>query len=74
VLLLFQATVESALVGREGDLTLSFRDGARLRVQPSPDYEAWQISGPDRLLVVCMPGGGEPAIWDEDSPSGTFSS
>jgi hypothetical protein len=43
--------------------TLSFSLGAlSVRAAPSPKYEAWNVAGPDKQLVVCMPGG-ELAIW-----------
>ena len=55
-------TVEAAVVDRAGALDVTFDTGARLRVEPDPHYEAWNVSGPDGALVVSMPGG-EPAVW-----------
>lgn len=52
-----RATVDSA-----GTLNMVFERGARISVGPDPDYEAWNVSGPDGALVVSMPGG-ELAIW-----------
>jgi hypothetical protein len=66
---LIGAEVQSVDFSREGELAVTFRNGERLLVGPVPDVEAWQITGPGGLLVVCMPGGGEPAIWDENSLS-----
>jgi hypothetical protein len=62
VLGLFQTTVDEAFVEEGGTLNVVFREGGHLCSQPHPDYEAWQLYGPG-LLIVCMPGGGEPAIW-----------
>jgi hypothetical protein len=28
-----------------------------------PNGEAWEVTGPDTVKFVCMPDGGEPAIW-----------
>ena len=43
--------------------TLTFAVGpVTVTAAPSPKYEAWNISGPDKQLVVCTPGG-ELAIW-----------
>lgn len=32
--------------------------GLQLLVPPSPDYESWNVVGPDHVRVVSMPGGG----------------
>lgn len=47
----------SATVDPRGTLRISFDDGAHLQVEPDDAYEAWNVSGPDGALVVCMPGG-----------------
>jgi hypothetical protein len=60
---LFTATVTEALVTPEGTLCVEFDDGRALRADPHPDYEAWSITGPGGAKTICMPGGGEPAIW-----------
>jgi len=44
-----------------GTLSLDVGD-AHLRAAPDPTFEAWNVAGPDKQLVVCMPGG-ELAIW-----------
>jgi hypothetical protein len=47
-----------------GTLSLSFADGSRLRCEPHPLYEAWEVAGgTPQYLVVCTPGGGL-AVWD----------
>jgi len=30
-----------------------------------PNYDAWELEGLGRLMVVCTPGGGEPSIFNE---------
>ena len=38
----------------DGTLLLRFADGGRLRCDPAPDYEAWQVvGGTPQYLVVC---------------------
>ena len=65
VLLLRHAVVDEALVEEDGTLTLAFRGAQHLRSEPDPNYEAWQLVGPNGLRVVCLPSGGESAIWEE---------
>ncbi|GAA0995559.1 hypothetical protein GCM10009576_078320 [Streptomyces rhizosphaericus] len=60
-------TVTSAEVGSVGGLLISFESGAELVVAPDSDYEAWELVGPNRRRVVCMPGG-EIARWSEQQP------
>jgi hypothetical protein len=40
-----------------GRLTIEFANATRIQVEPDQEYESWQISGEDGLLVVCTPGG-----------------
>jgi hypothetical protein len=59
--------VESAS-SHGGALVLVFRDGATLRCDPSPEYEAWQVEGGrPHSFIVCCPGG-ELAVWDDTPP------
>lgn len=53
-----EALVDGQLVVRRGE-------DRTLRVHPHPQYEAWGVTGPDGLRLVCMPGG-TVAVW---SPS-----
>jgi uncharacterized protein DUF6188 len=57
-------TVTEATTDKSGTLHVAFDNNARLRIDPDTSYEAWTVSGPHGMLVVCMPGG-ELAIWDE---------
>jgi hypothetical protein len=58
---LLEATVTSANVDQDGDLTITFGDD-RLVVPCDAGYEAWQLRSGRDLLIVSMPGGGL-AIW-----------
>jgi hypothetical protein len=46
-------------------LAVAFDDGARIIVQPDPDYEAWNVTGRHGMRIVCLPGGGL-ATWPAD--------
>jgi hypothetical protein len=45
-----------------GLLEIRFEDGRILRVPPDDDFEAWELSGPRGMRVVCAPGG-EISVW-----------
>ena len=57
-----ERSVAQAIIRRTGDLVLTFNEGTVLTVPPDEKYEAWELSGPGGLLVVCVPGG-SLAIW-----------
>jgi hypothetical protein len=59
---LLHKTVGQAEVGDDKVLELEFSNGAHMCVPPNDKYEAWQLSGPGGLLIICMPGG-ELAVW-----------
>jgi len=48
----------------DGRLEVLMQDGCRLSVVPEPGsaYEAWNVTGPDGLLIMSTPGG-ELALW-----------
>ena len=52
-----RARVKSAVAFKDGRLELVFESGLRWHVAPSPDFEAWMVTGPGLLRVVGMPGG-----------------
>jgi hypothetical protein len=56
----------SGQVATDGTLVLGF-GAATLTVPPAPMYEAWQVRGPDGLLIVCPPGGDYVAVWEPES-------
>jgi hypothetical protein len=49
----------------DGHLKLAFDNDLELGIAPHPQWEAWQISSADHLLIVCTPGG-QLAIWYPD--------
>jgi hypothetical protein len=55
--------VASAVADRTGWLTVRFHSGASLEVGPDGQYENWELVGPNGILIVGLPGGGEPAVW-----------
>jgi hypothetical protein len=61
--------ISSAHIAPDGTLALRF-GSATLTVPPHPMYEAWQVRGPDGLLIVCAPGGAYVAVWEPESPAG----
>lgn len=60
--------VNDAEIGDNGSLSITFDDGSRLHAAPDADYEAWNLSGPDGLLVVSM-AGGTLATWSGIAPA-----
>jgi hypothetical protein len=52
---------------RDSTLQIAFEDGASIVNPAADEVEAWEVRGPGYVLVVAMPGGGEPAIWDATS-------
>lgn len=58
--------VTSARVASDGTFVLGL-GSATVTVPPSPMYEAWQVRGPDGLLIVCSPGGDYVAVWRPES-------
>jgi hypothetical protein len=63
-LTLFERQITQAAVERGGRLLLRFDDGSEVSAPPLAGYEAWQISGPGRALIVCAPGG-HLAVWTD---------
>ena len=57
-LVLIGKTVTKALARSDGALGVTFEDGTVLSVPPDPSMEAWEFAGPDRSVVVSLPGGG----------------
>ena len=50
-------TVSTAVANSVGSLMVTFADGTRLSVEPSPDYEAWGAVSPGGVQYICLPGG-----------------
>lgn len=63
LLALYPAALEHAFVEGDGELVIEFAGGAQVLVPPHDRYEAWSVVGPGTYLLVCPPGGGDPANW-----------
>lgn len=59
-------SVTTGRVTSDGTLALGF-GSATLTVPPHSMYEAWQVRGPNGLLIVCSPGGDYVAVWEPES-------
>lgn len=64
LLSLMGAVVSAVEISNGGDLTIEFESGHIIRVPPDANYEAWELEGLGRLMVVCIPGGGAPSIFN----------
>ena len=58
---LLNGNVTGVVVKGRGGLSLTI-DRTELHCPSHPDFEAWNLTGPDGVLVVCTPGG-DLAIW-----------
>jgi hypothetical protein len=62
-----EARVERSVATGDSTLEIDFEGGVSVVSPPADDAEAWEVRGPGHVLVVALPGGGEPAIWDSTS-------
>ena len=63
VLDLLNRPLATIVVRRAGGLEITFADGTRLRAEPHPRFEAWEITGSgslQELSYLAQPGGGSP--------------
>ncbi len=58
---LLDGDVSEVRVDERGGLSVTIGDAA-LHCDADPDFEAWQCSGPEGVLVVSRPGG-DLAVW-----------
>ena len=58
---LLNGNVTGAVVNGRGGLSLAI-DRSEVHCPSHPDFEAWNLSGPNGVLVVCTPGG-DLAVW-----------
>ena len=49
--------VEACYVSTSGKLNVVFVDEATLTIEPASKYEAWEVDGPD-IVMIGLPGGG----------------
>lgn len=45
-----------------GTVLLEFSNGESLRLEPDDQFEGWELTGPNREKIVCLPGG-DLAVW-----------
>jgi hypothetical protein len=55
-------SIISARAYKSGKLEVLFTSDIGIVVEPSPDFEAWELVGDDGLRIVCTPGG-DLAVW-----------
>jgi hypothetical protein len=55
--------ITSAAADRQSRLVVTFDTGAMLDIGSGEHYENWQLTAPDGILIVGLPGGNEPAVW-----------
>jgi hypothetical protein len=57
-------------VSHESLLRIEFDGGTVLEIPASDEFEAWEVSVAEGSVFAVAPaGGGEPAIWDERTPT-----
>lgn len=61
---LFKKHISSLDVDENGNLSIEFDKDIKVLTKFGTNYEAWEINGPDRFQVVCMPGG-TLAYWNQ---------
>lgn len=60
---LLRAPVSELRITKASTLEVRFRDHSLLKNDPAMEYEAWEIHGPEPLMIFCPAGGGEPSIF-----------
>jgi hypothetical protein len=65
LLALLHDRVHSAKATRTGRLEIVFTSGLTLRVDPHPQFEAWELVGSDGTRVISVPGG-NLVTWSAD--------
>ena len=52
-----------AEISDKGTLKVHFENSVSLSVEADPEYEAWTVTGPAGLIIVCL-AGGELSVWN----------
>lgn len=52
------ATVTQVIMSAPAELQVDFTSGHRIDVPSHPHFEGWELVGPDKMMLVAMPGGG----------------
>ncbi len=68
VLAIARLSVREGFAYDDGHLEMTFSDGSTIGVPATQDYEPWELTGPNGLKVVSVPGG-ELSIWRPAPPS-----
>ena len=55
-------TIVSSAIDDAGSLSVTFTSGIRLLAEPDDGFDAWTVTGPAGMLVVCT-SGGKLAVW-----------
>jgi hypothetical protein len=62
VLAIARLSVREGFAYEDGHLEATFSDGSTIAVPSAQDYEPWELTGPDGLKIVSVPGG-ELSVW-----------
>lgn len=62
ILAVSRLTMSECVAFKDGHLEIRFTDASLISVPATEDLEPWELSGPDGLKVVSVPGG-ELAVW-----------
>ena len=49
--------IKEIIIFKSGKLNIIFENEDSLIVNPLQAYESWQITGPNKLMIICNPGG-----------------
>jgi hypothetical protein len=69
VLTITRTSVVASHISSSGNLELCFADDSSMDVPPSADFEAWSLTGPHGLRIVCGPNG-EITKWTPHQDTG----
>jgi hypothetical protein len=67
--------ISLARTTRTSELRVEFASGCVITSTAYPDYESWEVHAPGKygeVMVIALPGGGMPAIWDGETPPRHF--
>jgi hypothetical protein len=65
LLTLMGRVVDRVFIADEGALSIDFAGGSGIHVAPDAQYEAWELEGLGRLMLICSPGRDGPVgIWE----------
>jgi hypothetical protein len=68
VLAIARLSVREGFAYDDGHLAVTFSDGSTIGVPATQDYEPWELTGPNGLKMVSVPGG-KLSIWRPASAS-----